>query len=75
MSARFKLPKSVQGEIPTSIDGMSAENPRLKGLVTLPLAPGVTGHSIIAVKPDMDIAEGNDGVVAYESAHIEGVES
>ncbi|MGA7278293.1 MAG: hypothetical protein WBW79_10175, partial [Desulfocapsaceae bacterium] len=75
MSARFKLPQSVQGEIPTSIDGMSAENPLLKGLVALPLAPGITAHSIIAVKPDMEIAEGNDGVVAYESAHIEGVES
>ena len=75
MSARFKLPQSVKGEIPTSIDGMSAENPLLKGLAALPLAPGVTAHSIVAVKPDMDIAKGNDGVVAYESAHLEGVES
>lgn len=75
MSYYFKLPESVKGEIPTSIDGMSKDNPLLKALVALPLAPGVTGHSIIAVKPDMDIADGNDGVVAYESAHIEGVES
>ena len=75
MSARFKLPQSMKDEIPTSIDGMSADNPLLEALAALPLAPGVTGHSIVAVKPGMDIADGNDGVVAYKSAHIEGVES
>ena len=72
---RFKLPESVRGKIPTSIDGMSEENQLLKELAVLPLAPGVAGHSIIAVKPGMDIATGNDGVVEYKSAHIEGVES
>ena len=44
-------------------------------MADLPLASGVVGHSIIAVKPGMDIATGNDGVVEYKSAHIEGVES
>ena len=73
MSARLQLPASVKGEIPTSIDGMSGENPLLKGLEQLPLVPGVTGHSIIAVKPGLAIADGNDGVVTYQSAHIEGV--
>ncbi len=75
LSVRFQLPESVKGDIPTSIDGMSEENPLLKGLEALPLAPGVTGHSIIPVKPGMEIADGNDGVVTYRSAHIEGVES
>jgi hypothetical protein len=54
---------------------MSEKNPLLKELAILPLAPGVAGHSIIAVKPGMDIATGNDGVVEYKSAHIEGMES
>jgi pimeloyl-ACP methyl ester carboxylesterase len=75
MRVRFKLPASVRGRIPTSIDGMSEENPLLRSLVELPLVPGVVGHSIIAVKPGMDIVTGNDGVVEYKSAHIEGVES
>jgi hypothetical protein len=54
---------------------VSEENQLLKELAVLPLASGVAGHSIIAVKPGMDISTGNDGVVEYKSAHIEGVES
>jgi pimeloyl-ACP methyl ester carboxylesterase len=75
MRTQLKLPPWLQGKIPTSIDGMSEDNPILKALVTIPLAPGVAAHSIIAVKPGMDIATGNDGVVSYASAHVEGVES
>ena len=30
---------------------------------------------IIPVKPELDIIGGNDSVVTYRSAHIEGVES
>lgn len=72
---RLKLPLHMKERTPTSIDGMSADNPLLKGLHSLPIAPGVVAHSIISVKPGMDIATGNDGVVEYKSAHIEGVES
>ena len=75
IQTKFKLPESMAGRIPTSIDGMSEDNPVLKALASLPIAPGVVAHSIIAVKPGMDITTGNDGVVAYASAHIEGVES
>lgn len=75
LSTRSKLPDSMRGNIPTTIDGMSAENPILKGLLCLPVEPGVAAHSIVAVKPGMDIATGNDGVVAFKSAHIDGVSS
>jgi pimeloyl-ACP methyl ester carboxylesterase len=74
-SSQLKLPTSMRNKVPTSIDGMSAENPVLQSLVELPLRPGVTGHSIIAVLPDMEIATGNDGMVEYKSAHIDGVAS
>jgi hypothetical protein len=47
----------------------------MKTVARLPLAPGITGHSIIAVLPGQDIKTGNDGVVEYTSAHLEGVES
>ncbi len=70
-----KVPASMRNRVPTSIDGMSADNPLLQALVGIPLKPGVVGHSIISVKPGMDIATGNDGVVAYSSAHLEGMES
>ena len=75
LDTKLKLPNVLKGGIPTSIDGMSSENPLLKSLVALPLRRDIVGHSIIAVKPGMDIATGNDGVVEYTSAHIDGVES
>jgi pimeloyl-ACP methyl ester carboxylesterase len=62
-------------EVPTSIDSMSPDNPVLKTLADTPLAPGVVGHSIIAVEGDGDPALGDDGVVAYTSAHLDGMES
>jgi pimeloyl-ACP methyl ester carboxylesterase len=72
---QLKLPPSMRNRIPSSVDGMSSDNPVLQTLVTIPLAPGVKGHSIIAVLPGMEIKTGDDGVVEYQSAHIEGVES
>jgi pimeloyl-ACP methyl ester carboxylesterase len=61
--------------IPTALDNMDASSPFLKTLASLPIAPGVQVNSIIAVKGTGPIEEGDDGVVAYKSAHIEGVES
>jgi hypothetical protein len=72
---QLNLPHYMRNRIPSSVDGMSPDNPVLQALVTLPLAPGVTGHSIVAVLPGMEIKTGNDGVVEYKSAHIDGVES
>jgi len=59
----------------TSADGMSPDNPVLMALAEIPLAPGVKGHSIIAVQSDGDPKLGNDGVVEYKSAHLEGMAS
>ena len=59
----------------TSADGMSPDNPLLKALAEIPLAPGVQGHSIIAVQTDGDPKLGNDGVVEYSSAHLDGMAS
>jgi hypothetical protein len=75
ISSQLTFPASIRNKVPTSIDGMSAENPVLHSLVALPLRPGVTGHSIVAVKPGMEIETGDDGVVEYKSAHIDGVAS
>ena len=61
--------------IPTSVENMSPANPFIRTLATIPIAPGVAAHSIIAVKGDGPPEKGNDGVVAYESAHVDGVDS
>lgn len=59
----------------TSADSMSPDNPLLKSLAAIPLAPWVKGHSIIAVKGEGDPKLGNDGVVEYTSAHLDGMDS
>jgi hypothetical protein len=61
--------------MPTALDNMDASNRFIKALSSLPIAPGVHAHSIIPVKGSGPIEEGNDGVVEYQSAHIDGVES
>lgn len=70
-----KLPWDIRGKVPTSVDGMSPENPLLQALVAMPVAQGVTAHSIIPVLGEGDYREGNDGVVEYRSAHVDGVAS
>ena len=65
---------NVEG-IPTSIDNMNPNNPFIKNLASIPVAPGVAAHSIVAVQGNGPPAEGGDGVVKYSSAHIDGVES
>lgn len=61
--------------MPTAIDNMDGSNPFIKTLSSLPIAPGVEAHSIVAVQGDGPPEEGDDGVVKYTSAHIDGVAS
>jgi hypothetical protein len=61
--------------IPTALDNMDASNPFIKTLASLPIAPSVHAHSIIPVQGRGPVEDGNDGVVEYKSAHIDGVES
>jgi pimeloyl-ACP methyl ester carboxylesterase len=62
-------------QLPTSVDNMSPGHPFLRALNDLTIDPGAAAHSIIAVLGDAPFLGKTDGVVAYESAHIEGVES
>ena len=70
-----KIRLATRTRLPTSIDNMTPENRFVQTLATIPVAPQVAAHSIIAVKGDGPVEEGTDGVVEYQSAHIEGVES
>jgi pimeloyl-ACP methyl ester carboxylesterase len=69
------------GIVPTAVDNMSPASPFIKGLQEVPIAPPIVPHSIISVEAkywsdgSFDAVRGNDGVVAYSSAHIEPVES
>ncbi|HEY2462660.1 MAG TPA: alpha/beta fold hydrolase [Steroidobacteraceae bacterium] len=66
---------SIVKRLPTSVDNMKPSNPFLKTLAEIPVAPSVHVNSIIAIKGDGPPAAGDDGVVAYRSAHIEPAES
>jgi pimeloyl-ACP methyl ester carboxylesterase len=73
---RFSLEGKLKWSMArTSIDSMSPDNPALLAVADLPFPPGIKGHSIIAIKGDEKPPEGDDGVVSYRSAHLEGVES
>jgi len=61
--------------MPTAIDDMDGSQPFIKTLSSLPIASGVKARSIVAVQGDGPPEEGDDGVVKYTSAHIDGVES
>ena len=61
--------------IPTSITNMNPNNRFIKALSAIPIADGVVAHSIIAVEGDGPPETGDDGVVKYTSAHIDGVAS
>jgi pimeloyl-ACP methyl ester carboxylesterase len=63
-------------DIPRSTQNMDPNNQFIKALAAMPIAPGVMAHSIIPVEnPDDPKDAWNDGVVAYSSAHLEGVAS
>jgi pimeloyl-ACP methyl ester carboxylesterase len=57
-----------------SIGNMSPNSEFIQALASLPIAPGVSGHSIVGVQKGPN-EEGGDGVVTYRSAHLDGVES
>ena len=61
--------------LPTSIDELEWGAPVLTGLSELGLAPGVAAHSIVADHRDPPRAGEGDGLVPYDSAHLDGVAS
>lgn len=59
------------GRIPSSVDNMKPGHPFIATLSSIPVDAGVDAHSIIPVTGDAPPDGQNDGVVAYESAHID----
>jgi hypothetical protein len=66
------IPKEA---VPTAVDNMRPGHRFVRTLSASPFAPWVTAHSIIPVTNAGAALGQNDGVVRYESAHIEGVAS
>jgi hypothetical protein len=63
------------GQAATSVDNMTPGSSFIQTLASIPVAGGVPAHSIIAVRPGVPYEQGDDGIVEYQSAHLEGTES
>jgi pimeloyl-ACP methyl ester carboxylesterase len=79
--SRPDLPDQFDGRtLPTALDNMDPASHLLQRLAQTPISPAVRLHSIICVG-DADVndpaqlAEADDGVVKYQSAHLQGVDS
>lgn len=59
----------------TGIESLSPGSRFLVALAELPIAEGVTAHSIIGRRNDSSEPGGSDGVVPFESAHLPDVAS
>ena len=63
-------------KLPNSIDNLKASNPFIRVAAGLPLRRGLPYHSIIARRdPAVALAQSDDGLVPYWSAHLAGAES
>jgi len=68
--------RGIGNEVPRSTDNMNPNSGFVRLYSSIPIAPGIIAHSIIAVdNPEDPQKEWSDGVVAYSSAHIDGVAS
>lgn len=75
LSAGSEGERFFHGKIPTSLDGMSPKNPGLLAMADIPVVPEIKAHSIIPVRGQGDYRHGRDGVVSYQSAHVDYVDS
>jgi hypothetical protein len=60
-------------DVPTAVDNMRPGHRFIRALAASPIAPGVAAHSIIPVLGGGPVTGKTDGIVAYESAHLERV--
>jgi hypothetical protein len=59
----------------TSVDNLRPDSQVLKAFIDTPIAAGVTCNTIIGVEDATTGPGSSDGVVEYESSHVEGAES
>jgi pimeloyl-ACP methyl ester carboxylesterase len=60
---------------PNSVGTLSPDNPFVRGINELPIAPGVTYHSLMGDRGKGDTPNSSDGIVAYWSSHLDGAAS
>ena len=69
-------PARGQFVVPNSIDNLGADDPFVRAAADLPISPAVRYHSIIAqADASLPLADSDDGLVPYRSAHLAGSSS
>lgn len=61
--------------LPRSVHHMTPGNPFVQALAAIPVASGITTHSIIAVSGNGPVVDDDDGIVKYQSAHLDAAAS
>ncbi|MCX6983240.1 MAG: hypothetical protein NT118_00625 [Lentisphaerae bacterium] len=67
-----EMPPEYQDVIPTSVQTLSPNNPAVKALCDIPFSKDVKYHSIIGIRDAEKGPGSSDGIVPYESSHLEG---
>lgn len=67
---------AMQKPLPNSIENLDRGDPFIMAAASLPIEPGLPYHSVIArADPEQALADSNDGLVPYWSAHLDGAVS
>jgi pimeloyl-ACP methyl ester carboxylesterase len=70
--------KATPLRVPNSIDNLNDTDPFIVAAANLPISPRVRYHTIVGVYKPTDplaLANSSDGVVPYQSAHLDGADS
>ena len=62
-------------QAPTGVSGPSPTNPMFAVVGTIPVRPDLPYHSIMGNTEAADTPGGSDGIVPYDSSHLEGAVS
>ncbi|SSW66157.1 esterase/lipase family protein [Achromobacter agilis] len=69
-------PPESPARVPNGVDNLSEKDPYVLLTGRMPISPSVRYHSIIANDtPGVPLAESDDGLVPYRSAHLDGAQS
>ncbi|MCI2262916.1 lipase family alpha/beta hydrolase [Xanthomonas indica] len=69
-------PDGMPIRVPNSIDNLRDTDPFVRAVADLPISTGVRYHTIIARRdPAVPLADSDDGLVPYRSAHLPGAAS
>ena len=71
----IQLPLVVRNGVPSSLSGMTTDNPFMLTLADIPVAPGIQANSIIAILGADQPPNGSERVVKYTSAHVDYAKS